>query len=120
MQDRGDAAVREFTSKFDKVDLEAVCVPIEDIPKPSLDSSIGAAFDTAYKNIYTFHEAQASGEVNIETMSGVACRQVSLPCLETSASLSLKTICLFYSQRLLKQCSLSGCCDKLPKLTTFL
>jgi len=26
---RGDVSVRELTKKFDKVDLDAVCVPIE-------------------------------------------------------------------------------------------
>ena len=29
VRQRGDAAVREFTAKFDRVDLDAVCVPIE-------------------------------------------------------------------------------------------
>jgi len=26
---RGDAAVREFTTKFDRVELDSVCIPIE-------------------------------------------------------------------------------------------
>ena len=33
---RGDAAVADYTSKFDGVDLEAVCVPVADLPEPQL------------------------------------------------------------------------------------
>lgn len=77
VQERGDAAVREFTSKFDSVDLEAVCVPIDDIPMPSLPAIIEASFDIAYENIYNFHKAQMeSAEVSVHTMPGVTCRQV--------------------------------------------
>src|SRR6202000_2700109 len=32
-----------------------------------------AALDTAYKNIYTFHQSQLKAEDKIETMSGVTC-----------------------------------------------
>lgn len=78
VQERGDAAVREFTSKFDQVDLEAVCVPIDDIPMPSLPANIEASFDIAYENIYNFHKAQEVGEVSVDTMPGVTCRQVLL------------------------------------------
>lgn len=76
VQERGDAAVREFTSKFDKVDLEAVCVPIDDIPMPSLPAHIEASFDIAYENIYNFHKAQEADEISVDTMPGVTCRQV--------------------------------------------
>lgn len=77
VQNRGDSAVREYTSKFDKIDLEAVCVPIDDIPMPSLPANIEASFDIAYENIYNFHKAQEGSEVSVDTMPGVTCRQVS-------------------------------------------
>lgn len=37
---RGDAAVREFTSKFDKVDLDQVVVRVADLPDPELAPEI--------------------------------------------------------------------------------
>ena len=48
----------DYTSKFDGVDLEAVCVPVADLPEPQLEENIKAAFDVAFENISKFHEAQ--------------------------------------------------------------
>ena len=73
---RGDAAVREYTAKFDKAQLDAVCVPIAELPEPDLPQDVTDAFDTAYANIRAFHEAQAAPELSVETMPGVVCRQV--------------------------------------------
>jgi len=36
VKERGDAAVKDFTSKFDKVDMTTVCVPI-DVRTPHCD-----------------------------------------------------------------------------------
>jgi hypothetical protein len=91
VQERGDAAVREYTSKFDQVDLEAVCVPIEDIPMPSLPAHIEASFDIAYQNIYNFHKAQETSEVSVDTMPGVTCRQVQSPFTSATRTASLLT-----------------------------
>ena len=77
---RGDAAVREYTSKFDGVDLDAVVVRVEDLPDPILDDDVREAFDVAYENIKKFHEAQKDvADVDVETMPGVRCRRVSRP-----------------------------------------
>jgi len=77
---RGDAAVREYTSKFDGVDLEAVTVRVDELPDPVLDDDVKKAFDVAYDNIAAFHAAQAkSGDVDVTTMPGVRCRRVSRP-----------------------------------------
>ena len=77
----GDAAVRAYTSKYDKVALEDVCVPIGALPDPSsqLAKEVTDAFDVAYENIKAFHEAQKASEVCVETMPGVTCRRVSRP-----------------------------------------
>jgi histidinol dehydrogenase len=86
VQERGDAAVREYTSKFDGVNLDAICVPIDDIPTPSLPPNIEASFDIAYENIYNFHKAQDSGEISVDTMPGVICRQVRILALRLTLS----------------------------------
>jgi len=79
--ERGDAAVAEFTAKFDGVDLgDDVVVKVSDLPDPELDDDVKAAFDMAYDNIAAFHQAQAGlGDVDVETMPGVRCRRVSRP-----------------------------------------
>ncbi|KAL4435006.1 hypothetical protein ABPG77_003831 [Micractinium sp. CCAP 211/92] len=76
---RGDEAVREYTAKFDRVELGAVCVPIEELPAPQLDPEVAAAFDTAYANICAFHAAQAAAPLEVETMPGVRCRRLARP-----------------------------------------
>ena len=78
---RGDAAVAEYTKKFDNVDLgDDVVMKVSELPDPELADDVKAAFDMAYANIAKFHEAQiALGDVDVETMPGVRCRRVSRP-----------------------------------------
>ncbi|GIL52881.1 hypothetical protein Vafri_8644 [Volvox africanus] len=75
----GDDAVREYTSKFDRVRLDTVCVRTEDLPDPVLPAEVTAAFDVAYNNIRVFHQAQQTGPMEVETMPGVRCRRVTRP-----------------------------------------
>ena len=79
MRARGDAAVRELTAKFDKVNLQDVCVSIHSLPDPELPKDVKEAFDTAYNNIKAFHEAQKTTPVEVETMPGVRCWRVTRP-----------------------------------------
>ncbi|OUS42416.1 histidinol dehydrogenase [Ostreococcus tauri] len=80
VETRGDDAVREYTRKFDECALAATTERVEDLPDPTLDADVQAAFDVAYDNIAAFHAAQArSGDVDVTTMPGVRCRRVSRP-----------------------------------------
>ncbi|GLJ55295.1 hypothetical protein SUGI_1186570 [Cryptomeria japonica] len=74
---RGDAAVREFTTKFDGVKLEKIVECITDLPDPELDPAIQEAFDVAYENIWAFHDAQRIPEQVVENMKGVKCKRVA-------------------------------------------
>ncbi|KAG4946139.1 hypothetical protein JHK87_042146 [Glycine soja] len=74
---RGDAAVKEYTSKFDKVELDKVVEVVSELPDPVLDPPIKEAFDVAYDNIYAFHAAQKSPEKSVENMKGVQCKRVA-------------------------------------------
>ncbi|KAK9758179.1 hypothetical protein RND81_01G213000 [Saponaria officinalis] len=74
---RGDDAVKEFTSKFDKVQLNQVVEDVADLPDPELDPHIKEAFDVAYDNIYAFHAAQKSEGNCVENMKGVRCKRVA-------------------------------------------
>lgn len=75
----GDAAVRQLTEKFDRVQLDDICVSMQDLPWPQLPEEVTRAFDVAYANIRAFHEAQRGGDISVETMPGVTCRRVTRP-----------------------------------------
>lgn len=77
VQNRGDSAVVEYTSKFDKVVLSKVVEAVADLPEPELDPAVKEAFDVAYENIYAFHFAQKVPENNIENMRGVRCKRIA-------------------------------------------
>lgn len=77
---RGDDAVREYTKKFDGVDLELLTESIASLPEPELDPAVKAAFDVAFENIRAFHEAQRKTQpLSVETMPGVVCRREPRP-----------------------------------------
>ncbi|KAH9317639.1 hypothetical protein KI387_019408, partial [Taxus chinensis] len=77
VRQRGDVAVREFTSEFDRVKLEKIVEYVADLPDPELEPTIQAAFDVAYENIWAFHNAQRIPEQVVENMKGVICKRVS-------------------------------------------
>ncbi|XP_010535563.1 PREDICTED: histidinol dehydrogenase, chloroplastic-like [Tarenaya hassleriana] len=76
VRSRGDAAVKEFTEKFDRVQLNNIVEDASELPVPQLDKAVKEAFDVAYDNIYAFHLAQKSTEKSIENMKGVRCKRV--------------------------------------------
>uniref|UniRef100_A0A1J3DWP6 Histidinol dehydrogenase, chloroplastic n=2 Tax=Noccaea caerulescens TaxID=107243 RepID=A0A1J3DWP6_NOCCA len=74
---RGDSAVKEYTEKFDKVQLNNVVEDVSELSDPELDPKVKEAFDVAYDNIYAFHLAQKSTEKIVENMKGVRCKRVT-------------------------------------------
>lgn len=72
---RGDLAIREYTLRYDGVELDEVVVPVRDIHEIELPEVTKQAFHTAYQNIRTFHEAQIPEILRIETMPGVVCER---------------------------------------------
>lgn len=75
VKNEGDAALRDFALTFDKVHLDSLAMPVEEIEKAEslLSEDLKKAIHQAYSNIYKFHEAQKSTPEKIETMSGVTC-----------------------------------------------
>ncbi|KAJ1389711.1 Histidinol dehydrogenase, conserved site [Sesbania bispinosa] len=74
---RGDAAVKEYTLRFDKAELDKIVEIVSELPDPLLDAPVKEAFDVAYSNIYAFHAAQRTPERNVENMKGVQCKRVA-------------------------------------------
>ncbi len=77
----GDAAVREFTAKFDKAFFQNLQVTEAELlqAKNEIDPSLAHAIRTAASNIRAFHESQLTHTMVIETSPGVSCWQKSLP-----------------------------------------
>ncbi|XP_044507649.1 histidinol dehydrogenase, chloroplastic-like isoform X1 [Mangifera indica] len=77
VRNRGDASVKDYTERFDKVKLDKIVENVSELPDPKLDPAIQEAFDVAYDNIYAFHLAQKSAEQSVENMKGVKCKRVA-------------------------------------------
>ncbi|WP_335975901.1 histidinol dehydrogenase [Gaetbulibacter jejuensis] len=73
----GDKAVSKYTSLFDGVDLKSSLVTSSEIEKAveSVPSGLKQAIQLAKANIETFHAAQKTQNVDVETTRGVRCWQ---------------------------------------------
>lgn len=75
VKNRGDAALADYTEKFDGVRLEEFKVTQAEISKAGneLSEELKSALEVAYKGIYKFHKSQVSAPEIIETAQGVSC-----------------------------------------------
>lgn len=71
----GDAAVLDYTRKFDCPDLKSLVLSQENIDAlaAKVTPEVANAIDTAFNNIKTFHEAQVPSDIAITTTPGVQC-----------------------------------------------
>jgi histidinol dehydrogenase len=74
----GDAALRELTAKFDRVELGSIEVGADEFAaaEQALSESQRAAIRAAAANIDTFHRPQLPRAFTVETMPGVRCERV--------------------------------------------
>ena len=72
---RGDAAVSEYTLKFDQVDLKTFAISNEEFERAEklVSEDFKQAIKTAAQNIRTFHETQVLDVKKVETTPGVIC-----------------------------------------------
>lgn len=77
----GDAALLEYTSKFDGVNLEKLYIDEDDIHALANGISREAkrALEIAFNNIHRFHQTQAKREKPVETSTGVTCWREARP-----------------------------------------
>ena len=81
VQKRGDAALLEFSKRFDHCILPGIQLEEREIRaalervSPELRSAIQCAHD----NILRFHAAQRSGRIQVQTAPGIFCEQRTLP-----------------------------------------
>jgi histidinol dehydrogenase len=80
VRSEGDAAVRRISEKFGARIDELRATPAEFREARSLLGSAQiAALERAVANVTTFHEAQRSPPLSIETMPGVRCERITRP-----------------------------------------
>lgn len=78
---RGDAALIEFTQRFDGVTLGALEVTAGEFvaAEKALSKEQIAAIDRAIDNVQRFHEAQRLTPIKMEVSRGVLCEQIYVP-----------------------------------------
>lgn len=77
----GDQALREYTERFDRVEIPGVAVPQEDFEwaQQAVSEELKAAICAAKFNIETFHRLQIPADHHWESPEGFVCRQVARP-----------------------------------------
>lgn len=80
IQQRGDAAVKEYELKFDKVELHSLAVSEAEMQEAEtlVNDELKAAIQLAHDNIAAFHSAQKFEPIQVETRPGVVCWQKSI------------------------------------------
>jgi histidinol dehydrogenase len=75
VQQHGDAALIDYAKKFDRVELDKLYLDKDELAElaTTLSADQQAALQTAYNNIYKFHQTQVKAEDKVETMPGVTC-----------------------------------------------
>jgi histidinol dehydrogenase len=78
---RGDVAVKEYTEKFDKANIDRLQVSLEEleISENFIKPALAEAIRIAATNISAFHASQKVDAKIVETFPGVRCWQKNLP-----------------------------------------
>lgn len=81
IRDGGNKKVREYTHKFDGVDVEDLLVGSVELEEASalVSNDLKLAIGQAKDNIEKFHKAQQTNKVAVETADGVQCWQEKRP-----------------------------------------
>ena len=81
VRERGSAAVRELTARFDGVDVERARVPAEALEKAlaGLDPAVRAALEEAIRRTRAVHAAQRRTDVTVEVAPGTTVTERWVP-----------------------------------------
>lgn len=78
IEENGDRALKELTSRFDGVEPDTITINPASI-RVNLSDAVRLAIDVAFENIVRFHKAQMPSVLEVETMPGVRCSRVVRP-----------------------------------------
>ncbi|MBB5393978.1 histidinol dehydrogenase [Mucilaginibacter sp. AK015] len=75
VKQHGDRALYDYADKFDKVELTQLYLDKAELEElaSAVSEDQQQALQTAYNNIYKFHQSQLKTEETVETMPGVTC-----------------------------------------------
>lgn len=78
---KGDVAIQKYTNLFDGVTIDTMLVTPEEVEEAinSIEPQLKEAILLAKGNIDSFHRAQQTAPVKIDTQNGVSCWQVKKP-----------------------------------------
>ena len=78
---RGDAALREYTAKFDGISLESLAVTAAEFEQATaaLTREQISALRRAIETVTRFHETQSLEPVRMQTVPGVTCERLMVP-----------------------------------------
>jgi histidinol dehydrogenase len=110
----GDKAIKNYTKKFDSVELESMVVSLEEIKKASdaVEKELKEAIQLAKSNIEAFHTAQKTDKVFVNTMAGVECWQEKRPIQKVGLYIPGGTAPLFSTVLMLSvPAQIAGCKD---------
>lgn len=81
VQNKGDNALKDYTKTFDKVDIYDLKVSKSEIEsaEKAISPELKKAIKKAKSNIETFHKAQKTSRVDVQTQIGVRCWQEKRP-----------------------------------------
>ena len=81
VEKNGDAALREYSAKFDRTEVKNFRISKEEVDAAweRVSPDFRAALQRAARNIEKFHTAEKLEPVVVETMPGVRCEQVTRP-----------------------------------------
>ncbi len=81
VKNKGDIALKYFTQKYDKAELQNIRLSPKELATAgnAISSALKDAIQLAYRNILAFHQSQAESPKYIETTAGVRCWRESRP-----------------------------------------
>lgn len=80
VKNKGDVAIRGYTSKLDGAELSTSIFDTKriDLDGIAISNDLKMAIHVAFSNIEKFHLAQRSADIELETMPGIRCSQRSV------------------------------------------
>ncbi len=77
----GDTALSELTQRFDQIQLDTLRVDDNEfaLAEQQVSKEARTAMNTAIRNVETFHSAQLTDPVRVETAPGVICERINRP-----------------------------------------
>ncbi|WP_431134224.1 histidinol dehydrogenase [Psychroserpens mesophilus] len=114
VQRRGDKAISKYTELFDGVVLNTTEVSSEEIEEASkqVSADLKNAIQTAKSNIVTFHKAQKTERITVQTSKGIECWQEKRPIQKVGLYIPGGTAPLFSTVLMLAvPAQIAGCRD---------